>query len=133
MLIDPKQIPQVALEFMNDDHQEAVNLVNEILTQLEQGSDEAVESALKHFCQHNGEHFAREEAEMMKYNFPPYGCHKGEHERVLAELDQVYSQWQQSTDRKQLSEYLQSTAYPWFINHLNTMDTVTAHFISQMR
>ncbi len=129
--LNPGAIPHVALDFMNEDHDEAVELVNKILLSLESGTDEQVTAQLKAFLQHNREHFAREEEQMLRVNFPPYSCHKGEHERVLEELSQVITEWNTTNNRDQLNHYLTDTIATWLVNHINTMDTVTAMFVSQ--
>lgn len=129
--LDPTVVPKVSLEFMNDDHGEVVALINKILTLLESGSTDEVTQVLQAFIEHNREHFAREEAEMIRVNFPPYSCHKGEHERVLAELEEVFSDWKTDNNRGSLQSYLTQTAANWLVNHVSTMDTVTAMFVNQ--
>lgn len=131
--IDPHSIPQVALSFMNEDHHEAVNLINSLLIHAEAEDAEKVTEALHGFLEHNAEHFAREEEAMRQYNFPPYDCHKGEHERVLAELKQEIDHWNSHKDFERVQSYLTETVVSWFINHLNTMDTVTAQFIKRFQ
>ncbi|MCW8883719.1 MAG: hemerythrin family protein [Motiliproteus sp.] len=129
--IDTAKIPKVAMDFMNEDHQEAGDLLNQLQDKLEQGTDAEVESALTAFYQHSAEHFAREEAEMIRVDFPPYSCHKAEHERVLAEMCDVLALWQQGHSREKLVSYIDDVVINWFVNHINTMDTVTATFISR--
>ncbi len=131
--IDPHSIPQVALSFMNEDHQEAVNLINSLLIHAEAKDGEKVTETLHAFLKHNAEHFAKEEEAMQQYNFPPYDCHKGEHERVLAELKQEIERWNTCHDFEQIKNYISETVVTWFINHLNTMDTVTAQYIQRFQ
>jgi len=131
MHVEVNDIPQVAVNFMNDDHAEAVTLLNQLFNALETSSDDKVNTALSAFYQHNAEHFAREEEQMIRINFPPYTCHKSEHERVLQEMREIQQQWQTNHDRGALERYLKDTVIPWFVNHINTMDTVTAMFISR--
>ena len=129
--LNPSVIPQVALDFMNEDHGEAVELVNQLLTAIESDSSTKVSELLKAFFEHNQEHFAREEEQMIRVNFPPYSCHKGEHERVLEEMKTVISEWEASEDRSALQNYLTDTVANWLVNHISTMDTVTAMFVRQ--
>lgn len=129
--LNPSVLPQVALDFMNEDHSEVVELINQLLLALDTGEDEEVTRLLQAFINHNREHFAREEEEMIRVNFPPYSCHKGEHERVLEELAGVSSLWATNQDRDALQNYLTDTAANWLVNHISTMDTVTAMFVSQ--
>lgn len=134
-----ESIPSVLLDFMNDDHREATLLTNKLYAQLqdlksnpEANRDQATETLTAIFT-HNKEHFGREEAEMERTGFPAYTCHKGEHERVLAELSEMLGQWQAGMEAEQLEQYLTGTAASWFINHINTMDTVTAMYVSQQQ
>ena len=130
-VIDAKAIPQVAMDFMNNDHEEAVTLLNQLFSALDGEENTAITQCLEGFIKHNQEHFAREEEEMLRISFPPYSCHKGEHDRVLAELHEVITQWSAEADREKLMVYLTDTVVPWFTNHIQTMDTVTAMFISR--
>ncbi|WP_027855970.1 bacteriohemerythrin [Marinobacterium jannaschii] len=137
-LITANNIPGVALDFMNHDHQEATVLANSLYQLIETAREdrsalERISSELTALYQHNAEHFAREEAEMQRYGFPPYDCHKGEHERVLEEMRVVLGRWEAEQDLDQLHGYLVDTMLPWFINHIGTMDTVTAMFISNQK
>lgn len=129
--LNPSAVPQVALDFMNEDHGEAVELMNQLLTAIESDSSTKVSELLKAFFEHNQEHFAREEEQMIRVNFPPYSCHKGEHERVLEEMKTVISEWEASEDRSALQNYLTDTVANWLVNHISTMDTVTAMFVRQ--
>ncbi len=132
-----ESIPSVLLDFMNDDHREATLLTNKLHAQLQEliASPEAdrqpATDTLIALYNHDKEHFAREEAEMERTGFPAYGCHKGEHDRVLAEMEEILNGWQAGMAPEQLEQYLNGTAAPWLINHISTMDTVTAMFVSQ--
>lgn len=137
-LLDQSALPQVALDFMNDDHATATdmaNLLHQAITAAKNGSDNQpqITQLLTGLYQHNVEHFAREEAQMIKANFPPYDCHKGEHERVLAQMQEVLKTWQEAHDLPALEHYLSDIMLPWFIQHINTMDTVTAIYISRQQ
>lgn len=124
-------LPRVTQQFMNDDHDEAAALLTALVQQLADGNTDEVTRGLDELLKHNREHFAREEAEMVRINFPPYGCHKGEHERVLAEMEQEISVWNAETDSARLHHYLTDTVVNWLQQHISSMDTVTAMFISQ--
>ena len=124
-------LPRVTQDFMNDDHDHAAVILADLLKSLELGDETAIKEGLLGFQAHNREHFAREEAEMIRISFPPYGCHKDEHERVLAELAEEIKQWNAKKDSARLEHYLTTTVTSWLVNHINTMDTVTAMFISR--
>ncbi|MEH6578048.1 MAG: hemerythrin family protein [Amphritea sp.] len=135
-LIEANVVPRVALDFMNNDHAEAIaqiNTLNTLLTQAGDGETEAVEqitAQLEAIYQHNAEHFAREEAEMVRVNFPPFSCHKGEHDRVLAEFQALLQHWQEKRDLEKLTNYVRQTLPQWLRAHVETMDTVTAMYVA---
>ncbi|WP_428035535.1 bacteriohemerythrin [Amphritea sp.] len=136
-LLTAEQIPTVGLEFMNHDHAEAlkqINRLDQLILQTAAGdkaAEECISAVLTEISEHSTQHFAREEAEMLRVDFPAYGCHKAEHERVLAELARVLQQWQQNSDAEALQNYLHNTLCHWLINHVSTMDSVTAMFVAR--
>ncbi|GKT11317.1 MAG: hemerythrin [Thiomicrorhabdus sp.] len=135
-MIDFDDVPRVELDFMNDDHEEATALVNHIqhlLILIETGEAKAEETGktLEALLKHNQEHFAREEEQMQKFSFPPYSIHKGEHERVLAEMETEIAAWQADKDIARLKLYIEETLPNWFVGHIETMDTMTAMFIAR--
>lgn len=131
-MIDFNDVPKVALEFMNRDHEKATEIVNRLMVEVEQSSpdNKAINSELEQLLQHTQEHFAREEEQMQRCSFPPYPVHKAEHERVLAEMRDVITAWQESNDLGSLKPYLFASLPVWFVEHIATMDTVTAWFIA---
>ena len=132
MPVEKSAIPLVAVEFMNVDHHEAVDLANILEERLtaDAGVDEqAVGSALQAFLDHTREHFAREEEEMVRTMFPVYHIHKSEHDRVLEDMDVVYRDWVTDKDAGKLLAWVQGPLPAWLVEHIQTMDTITAQFI----
>ena len=64
--------------------------------------------------------------------FPPYLAHKGEHDRALQEMRNLFSHWQQQRDIQVLKIYFIETLPAWLQTHIATMDTVTARFFRQV-
>jgi len=135
MLLDKKQLPLVAMEFMNDVHTEDIDIINQIFEQLlkyEQSKKsedkEKLISLYKHWYEHTIEHFKGEEVMMEEKRFPPYPMHKGEHEYGLKRMDEVFNTWQETDDISTLKVYLIEELPKWLIHHIKTMDTVTAMF-----
>jgi hemerythrin len=129
-MINFSELPLVALDFMNQDHEYAANLVNDIEAQYELGNLAEVERLLKTYQQHCIEHFFHEEKEMIKHSFPPYQVHKQEHDRLLMDLDMVIKQLSSHRDLNKISGFLKNELPTWFAQHLATMDRMTAHFIA---
>lgn len=111
----------VGIGFMDHDHLHAATLIN----QMAAAEPAARLDLLDSFIAHCRDHFAREEAMMARTRFFATHCHAGEHERVLAELDDV---------RKRLAggdpqqAYFERGLPDWLNEHRDTMDFVTAEF-----
>jgi hemerythrin len=135
MLISYEDIPQVSQAFMNDTHKEEVELINTIFEHIlaYDGNEESAETIDKLYTQwieHTVNHFQKEERKMQEMHFPPYLAHKGEHDRALQEMRDLFSQWQQQRDIKALKTYFIKTLPAWLHTHISTMDTVTARFFA---
>ncbi len=133
--VDLAAIPQVALPFMNDDHREEARLLNEAIdaTKAHVGGKVTVESVLHAFeklLQHTQEHFGREEEAMRRVAFPPYPMHKGEHDRVIDEMESEETHFRETGDTKRLLGYLSQAVPAWFVAHIQSMDNVTAQFVT---
>jgi hemerythrin len=122
--------PQVALDFMNRDHAEFVTLrANLLATISAQAPEPDVDTLLDELLDHTHHHFAEEERLMQETRFPPYALHKSEHQRVLADMAARSECWKQGHDTVALREWLDHDVGDWFINHVSSMDFVTAGFI----
>lgn len=134
-MLDKEQIPKVALEEMNEVHYEEVDLLIELLNMLDALADgelpaQALDASLEKLLEHMREHFAGEEDRMVEAAFPPYPVHKAEHDRVLAEARSIYDAWLSDRDEQVLSTYLRRTFPAWMVQHISTMDAVTARFLA---
>jgi hemerythrin len=130
-------IPQVPLDFINQDHREEARLLNELdeaLAEHRAGrtGPEQVVACFELLFTHTREHFGREEEAMQRSGFPPYQVHKGEHERVLAEMAIEGQAFAQGQDVARLARYVSDAVPAWFTTHILTMDLITARFV-QMR
>jgi len=126
--------PQVALTFMNHDHAEFVALRDNLLGQLDaHAPDKAVDSSLNELLTHTQHHFAEEERLMREVNFPPFPVHKGEHDAVLKDMATRVESWKQDRDADALRAWLDKNVGDWFVNHVSTMDFITARFIAAQR
>jgi hemerythrin len=134
-IVDLERIPQVPLDFVNADHREEGRLLNALAEAVEAtraGRAEATEvlQAWDALFAHTEQHFGREEAAMLRTGFPPYPVHKGEHERVLAEMRTEGERFRAGGDAARLWAYVSSDVPAWFVGHIETMDHVTAQFIA---
>lgn len=111
----------VGIGFMDADHELAATLINALAA----AGPEQRSALLHEFIAHCRDHFAREEAMMRETGFFAYGCHQGEHHRVLTELDEVAAALAAGDPR---DDYFDRDLPGWLMTHRNTMDFVTADF-----
>jgi hemerythrin len=134
-LVDLDAIPQVPLDFINHDHREEARLLNDLAEALEahragRTGPEPVLASFEALYRHTEEHFGREDEAMRQSGFPPYQVHHGEHLRVLEELAAEGRAFDEGGDVARLHGYVTRAVPAWFVNHILTMDTMTARFIA---
>ena len=131
MLIKENEIPRVALNDMNKVHDIEIEIVNKLYDAIVENRD--IAEILKYFDEFLNDvinHFTFEQGLMEKYNFFAYPIHRAEHDRVLYELKSLEKILKEKGDIKTVKDYLESVFKPWIINHVQTMDTVTAMYLS---
>ena len=130
-MITQEQLPMVAVASMNDTHLEEILIINKLETAAADKNTQAVADTLKELFEHTSMHFFDEEDVMEETLFPALKMHKSEHDRHLHELQSVIKYFDKHEDTSAISAYIQGNLTPWLINHIQTMDTITAKFLEQ--
>jgi len=120
--------PRLPVHFMNREHETFVGLMNDAEQALTMGT-----FSVQHFrrlVQHCQEHFAHEEREMQRTNFPGLELHKKQHDRVLQEMAELLKGYIETQDIAPMLSYLQDVLPEWFTQHIHTLDQVTAHYLA---
>ncbi|MGM0519054.1 MAG: bacteriohemerythrin [Campylobacterota bacterium] len=138
MLIKKQNLPLVAEDFMNDVHFEDVDIINELYEKVLAYEDKTIQKdevvkAYEKWYDHTVNHFKGEEDKMIEMNFPPYTMHKSEHENCLEQMSVVIDNFIKDDDASALKKYLEEDLINWLLNHIQTMDTVTAMFFKTGR
>ncbi len=129
--IDPSQVPNFPVGFMNADHALEMRMLNELEAALTahrrgEGPLEAVLEKLSIFAVSAREHFLREESLMREAHYPAYPAHKAEHDRVLADMNEEARAFRERGDGERLARYLFQALPEWFVTHTRTMDLAAA-------
>jgi hemerythrin len=126
--------PQVPLDFMNEDHAQFIAQRDKLLGLIySYAPAEVLDQELDALLEHTRKHFAEENRQMIEKHFPPYLTHQSEHERTLLDMEAHIADWKQNRDSDVLQNWLKVTLADWLINHINTMDFVSAWFISEQQ
>lgn len=138
MLIEKEKLPLVAMDFMNAVHFEDADLINQLYQTIiacEQSlsleNEQALEEVFQAWYNHTVEHFANEEKQMQEKQFPPFPIHKSEHDQSLKQMRQVWQYWEKEKDIPFLKKYLEDYVSQWLVQHIQTMDTMTALYLKQ--
>lgn len=115
---------ELGVERMDSTHREFVELFNALASSP---TDRRLE-AFDRFIVHTIEHFDQENRWMEKVGFP--GCHKAEHDRVLAVMHEVRKRAEEGDAF--LAQRLIDELAGWFEHHANSMDAALAYHLEQV-
>lgn len=111
----------VGVQSVDFEHQQMINLINEIYDELATHKDaDSIEQFLGdvHFA--ISAHFALEERLMRDAAYPEYEAHKDDHEELLDQLRDMMDQLVGDPDEG--FELLKDRLSDWFQNHFATFD-----------
>ena len=128
-VLEAVQIPQVAMDIMNDVHREELEIVNNISAAIANNDTANITQLCDQWLEHTKAHFEKENTLMKTHSFPAFHCHHGEHIEALQILESIINSWQENADLEALTIYVRNTWPEWYINHISSMDTVTSTFI----
>lgn len=128
-VLETAQIPQVAMDAMNDVHREELMIVNNVSAAIANNDSVKITQLCDQWLEHTKAHFDRENTLMETYSFPAFHCHHGEHIEALQGLKSIINDWQENADLEALTTYVRDTWPEWYINHISTMDMVTSAYI----
>ena len=107
---------------VDHEHQELVELINELHDAVEQETSKArISEFLGEVFARISAHFALEETVMRKHRYDEYAEHKAEHEKLLDDIRDIMD----DHERDEHFDYRNALALQvrdWFINHFKTKD-----------
>ncbi len=121
-LIEWKTDFETGIEDVDHEHQELVDLINQLHAKLEANADEeTVTDFLGEVFARISAHFALEETVMRKHAYDEYAAHKADHETLLDDIRDIM-------DAHAAGEYgdyatkLSDAVRVWFVSHFKTKD-----------
>lgn len=135
--IDPAELPELPVAFMNADHQREIGLVNDLADALARhaGGDaatlEPVLGRLATLAVQTRQHFLREEAALRVARFPGWLAHRAEHDRILEEMDREARWFRAHGDVERLSRYLFEALPARYRTHATAMDLQAARHLAE--
>jgi hemerythrin len=123
-----KEEYSVGIESIDLQHKKLLGLINSLQTAINYKTGEAFErEALDELVDYTKTHFKFEEDMMEQNGYPDFTTHRAEHERMIARVEEVLSQYQQDQDTAMQNavDFLQE----WLINHINGTDKQYSSFL----
>ena len=111
---------------LDDTHREFVAQLNRVGT----AADSVLLAAIDDFIAHTEAHFSQEEQWMDAIEFPPRGCHRGEHEKVLETVREVRKRV--AAGEYQLGRTLAEALAEWFPQHALSMDSILTLYMKEI-
>lgn len=135
MRMSADDFPDVPMQEMQQAHLEEIEIINaidDLIIRVEAGGGGEVflTEKLEELQKHTHAHFAYEEELMQKAAFPPFAMHKSAHDQFLEVLDKMMENWHNSHEIGPLDQFMRFELPRWMKQHINTMDYVTAGFLS---
>lgn len=108
-------------ESMDAEHQEMIDLINEIYEKLDSNPDaDQIEECLGDIFSTVSMHFALEESLMRKNNYAEYQAHKDDHEDLLDQIRDLMDDF--AADFSAGAVRLEQGLSDWFAGHFSTFD-----------
>jgi len=130
-VLETEDIPQVAMDAMNDVHRDELNIVNNVNAAIVANNNDEISRLCQQWIEHTKAHFERENYMMEKYDFPAFHCHHREHVEALQGLENIIELWKNTNNIEELAQYVQQTWPNWYVSHIGSMDIVTSGYIKQ--
>ena len=111
---------------LDDTHREFVAQLNRVGA----AADSVLLAAIDEFIAHTEAHFSQEEQWMDAIEFPPRGCHRGEHEKVLETVREVRKRV--AAGEYRLGRTLAEALAEWFPQHALSMDSILTLYMKEI-
>ena len=122
----------VSVPEFDEQHKKLINIINRMYDALKSGrGKDAVETILPELVDYTREHFANEEALMLKLNYPGYLDHKAKHTALTNQVVEYVNRMKEgrSTAAVEMMEFLKK----WLTSHIKGVDKKYGPHLSRKR
>ncbi len=109
------------IQLIDDDHRVLIDWLNVVLEAISKGrANEMISKALADLVVYTQEHFAREDAEMLRINYQEIAAHREDHAQLLIQVTDLKAQL--DAGKKIDSMALYNFLTRWLKNHILHVD-----------
>lgn len=111
----------IGIEEIDNDHRYLIGLINKFNKARSEGrSVDVLSDLLERLKKYSREHFAREEAYMLKTEYPRYFEHWEQHQYFIKKVGEFETEYQ--FDKELLAIRIMPFMMKWLLNHIMTTD-----------
>ena len=126
MLIEVKDIQQVANVMMNILHEEEIQIMNDFHDAVLAKDSEKIDELFKVVQFDVEDHFSTEEAMMEESKFYAMQMHKSEHDTMRKKLAELQVDWEKNREPEEIRRFLEDEFKHWLVLHVARWDSETA-------
>ena len=126
MLIEVKDVQQVANAMMNILHEEEIKIVNDFHDAVLARDIEKIDELFKVLQFDVEDHFSTEEEMMEESKFYAMQIHKSEHDTMRQKLADLQESWKKNKEPEEIRRFLEDEFKHWLVLHIARWDSETA-------
>ena len=126
MLIEVKDVQQVANAMMNILHEEEIKIVNDFHDAVLARDMEKIDELFKVLQFDVEDHFSTEEEMMEESKFYAMQIHKSEHDTMRQKLADLQESWEKNKEPEEIRRFLEDEFKHWLVLHIARWDSETA-------
>ena len=126
MLIEVKDVQQVANVMMNILHEEEIQIMNDFHDAVLAKDMEKIDELFKVVQFDVEDHFSTEEAMMEESKFYAMQMHKSEHDTMRKKLNTLQENWERNREPEEIRKFLEEEFKHWLVLHISRWDSETA-------
>lgn len=126
MLIEVKDVQQVANVMMNILHEEEIQIMNDFHDAVLARDIEKIDELFKVVQFDVEDHFSTEEAMMEESKFYAMQMHKSEHDTMRKKLNTLQENWVKNREPEEIRKFLEDEFKHWLVLHVARWDSETA-------
>jgi len=126
MLIEVKDVQQVANAMMNILHEEEIQIMNDFHDAVLAKDIKKIDELFKVVQFDVEDHFSTEEVMMEESKFYAMQMHKSEHDTMRKKLNTLQENWERNRDPEEIRKFLEDEFKHWLVLHIARWDSETA-------
>ncbi|MBF0338944.1 MAG: hemerythrin family protein [Nitrospirae bacterium] len=114
---------------IDKEHKEIIARINKLISMTDKEKELEIDKTLRFLGGYVIDHFAHEEEYMIKYQYPEYDEHKGEHIRFLKSYSSLKKLFDSEGSSALIINATEKQAVEWLVKHIQQIDKKMAFFL----